>query len=237
MNNNTTPMDQFTVVTNKTTAIDDIQLVELEGLQIHIVTTVYNETYRVNPRTLKRNRYPVKKEIADRISEWSFLEFIKVTPEELQKYRDNGTPSFVLKNNDELFYTSVPEDLNFSVHNIVGAHKCAIPWKECRRLSAATDEEGGCAKVRAYASYIERYPWITFGFETFNTINDSLVVGNCLHYEKCPPTKKFSTKERVDIKLKLASYVWDDVTSIQQINERKLQNRLKYRNKRRNRYK
>lgn len=109
---------------------------------------------------------------------------IEVTPEMLADYRKKGISSFVLKVEGKLFYSAIPNNISFVSSTILGSHKCAIAGHECHRLSTASDEEGGCEKVRNCSNYIERYPWITTGYETFNTKHDSFVVVNCLHYMK-----------------------------------------------------
>ena len=151
------------------------------------------------------------------------LEFalIEVSPEELVEYRKNKVPSFVFKYDGKLYYTEIPYKVGMVGSTIFGEHKCATAGKECRRLSAATDEEGGCAKVRNRSNFIERYPWITTGYETFNTKHDTFIVISCSHYEMCPPREKRSPAELNKIKLSLAQYVWDDVETIEQVKARK----------------
>ena len=61
----------------------------------------------------------------------------------------------------------------------------------CQRLTAASDKNGGCGKVRAYSRCIERFDWITLGYETFNTANnDVFFVGECMNYIKANTSKK-----------------------------------------------
>lgn len=119
----------------------------------------------------------------DEIIESLSIDLTEVSLEELATYRKSKIPSFVLKIDGKLYYSSIPEDLNLYPYNIMGKHQCAIVAHECRRLSAASDENGGCEKVRNFSQKIEKYPWITIGYETFNTEHNSFVVLNCLHYE------------------------------------------------------
>lgn len=118
----------------------------------------------------------------------------QVTPEELLEFRKNNVSSLVLKIDDKLYHSEIPRNMSFTSERI-GPHMCAIPGHTCHRLSAYPDEKGGCAKVRAYSNFIERYPWITHGYETFNTEQDSFVVLSCSHYEPCPPRHCYSAKE------------------------------------------
>lgn len=120
----------------------------------------------------------------------------QITEAELLRYRLYGKPGFVLKSNDNYYYTEIPKDLRFIACNtLLGGHCC----RNCRRLSAASDADGGCEKVRNasilyYKEYsnrkaielsqrIEKYDFITFGFESFNTLHDALIVIECDHYE------------------------------------------------------
>ena len=70
----------------------------------------------------------------------------QVTPEELLEFRKNNVPSLVLKVDDKLYHSEIPRNMSFTSERI-GPHMCAIPGHTCHRLSAATVEEGGCAKV------------------------------------------------------------------------------------------
>lgn len=107
----------------------------------------------------------------------------ETTPEELSIIRCTNTPTFVLKRNGKLYSASVPYALNLFPYKLLGNHKCSYQMHTCKRLSATSDEDGGCAKVREMSHCIERYPWILSGYESFNTIHDIFIVDNCEHYE------------------------------------------------------
>jgi len=92
---------------------------------------------------------------------------------------------------------------------LLGAHKCNSVGNVCHKLSASKDEFGGCQKVRDTHKFLENYPWITKGYETFNTMHNSFVVADCLHYEKCPPRREFTAMEINRIKDSLESYAYD----------------------------
>ena len=79
--------------------------------------------------------------------------------------------------------TEIPTDVNiFTLAKCLGTHKCGKVREECKRLLALPDEKGGCEKVRNHSSFLERYPWIKEGYETFNTRKDIFVVKKCEHY-------------------------------------------------------
>lgn len=123
----------------------------------------------------------------------------EVTVDELCKHRMKKKPGFVYKERDKLFLASIPKNLRLSVTNDI--HLCSYSDKVCRFLSASSDPSIGCPKVRdrivSESEYknspekamltskrIEKYDFITRGMETFNTVDDSLIVLECSH---CQP--------------------------------------------------
>ncbi len=124
------------------------------------------------------------------------IRLVEVTTKKLAEYRKSRNPFLVLKVNGRLYCTKISDELSSEMENarIFGKHKCACNGKTCERLSSASDEEGGCAKVRNYGERIENYPFITIGYETFNTNYDALIVIECLKYknETVLFEKKFS---------------------------------------------
>ena len=152
------------------------------------------------------------------------LEFslVKVSSKRLTTYRYKGIPCFVLKVDGQLFYSRIPDELNLMPFNIIGEHQCYHSGNVCHRLSATSDEHNGCEKVRNGAKYIENYPWITSGYETFNTNYDVFVVLNCLHYQKeITPCQSLSIREINNAKLLLAQFIWPDVESFADIKVRR----------------
>ena len=118
----------------------------------------------------------------------------EITAEELKQIRKSDTPSFVLKEYGKYYYAQIPKEMSLYSSLLFGTHQCATTGKECRFLSAASDENGGCAKVREGCKGIEKYPWITVGYETFNTQRDCFIVSECDHYKPCVPKKKPSKR-------------------------------------------
>ena len=124
------------------------------------------------------------------------LRLRKVTEDELFELRASGKPGFVLKYDYSYFYSQIPDFLRFYFESL-GDHLCSNERCSCSRLSAASDCNGGCAKVRdrviqAYnkpftsalkaSQRIEKYDFISHGFESFNTVQDSLVVLECTQF-------------------------------------------------------
>lgn len=214
-------------VTKEVTQITkNIVLEGTHNLRAERFTTTYNVVREI-PSKPTQSISIVSKKIIDEKVEPLCFHLVEVTPEMLADYRKKGISSFVLKVDGKLYYSEIPNNISFVSSNILGTHKCALAGHECRRLSAASDEKGGCQKVRNCSNRIERYPWITAGYETFNTSHDSFVVVKCLHYEKCPPRKTYSSAEVGALKLGLAQFVWDDVDSLAAVRSRKEKERAK----------
>ena len=112
----------------------------------------------------------------------TFIPMWEVSKQELIALRKEKNPGFVLKLGNRLFYANiwqVPKNIRLVLDGDLSQHICS----SCCRLSAASDEEGGCAKTRALARHIERYEWITLGYETFNALSgDVLYVLKCNHF-------------------------------------------------------
>lgn len=166
--------------TLKTTVTTKTVLEGVETLRADILITTFEV---ITNRALK---VVSKRQIDAKVEHLSFP-LIEVEPETLTDYRRKRVPSFVLKVNGKFFYSKIQSDINLVSSTILGAHRCASIDSVCNRLSAATDEEGGCEKVRDSSNHIERYPWITMGYETFNTKYDTFLVVQCLHCENCQP--------------------------------------------------
>lgn len=132
----------------------------------------------------------------------------QVTPQQLLKHRSNlKQAGFVMKINDKYFHTKIPRNIKISTQRITldgfSTDSCNhICGYYCKRMSAAEDCDGGCAKVRdlqigtllkeegfytqeqalEVCERIEKYPFIKFGFETFNTVADATYVLVCDNY-------------------------------------------------------
>ena len=118
------------------------------------------------------------------------FELKTITRQQLLEFRKKRIPSFVLKDNENFFYTTIDPEISFLSPDILGHHMCSLAPDCCDRLSPASDEDGGCAKVRNMARFIELYPWISLGYETFNTRCDAFLVAKCDHYKRFVKTPK-----------------------------------------------
>ena len=134
--------------------------------------TTYNEKHKKNIKIKEKIIGEPKKEIVK-------IPIRKVSISEITALRECGKPGFLLKKGDELFYAEIKKHGDIECLFVM-PHKCA---DHCKHLSAASDENGGCAKIRNKDTFIERYPWIRLGYETFNTKNDVFVIAICNHHE------------------------------------------------------
>ena len=201
-----------------TSVIKNVRLEGVSALKADKVTSVIEVQYDLQPNT--GHPQSMHREPVGQIIEHLSFELVEVSPHEVAEYRKNGTPSFLLKKDGKLYIAKIPRNISFVTFTLLNTHRCSIIGNECRRLSAASDKDGGCAKVRDHATGIERYPWITLGYETFCTLHDSFVVAECLHYEKCTPRKAVSQVVSNNLKLGLAQFVWDDVTNREEVKKR-----------------
>ena len=213
-------------LSKETNSVKNIVLDGVKALRIDEITTTFEVERELHPLTNQPFRIFSKRQVDENVKTVMSYDLVEVTPEELAVYRKSGIPSFVLKVEGKLYYTSIPSDLNLVGSSILGEHQCAVVGHECKRLSAASDEHGGCAKVRDCCQRIERYPWITKGYETFNTSNNCFLVVQCEHYEKCPPRPKLSATQVQKAKLGLAQLLWD-VESREEVKKRLEKNGIK----------
>lgn len=185
-------------------------------LKIQNITIVSKVIRKINPET--NNMYIFsKKNLHKSVKTIMSIELMEVTAEELAVYRKSKISSFVLKINNKLYYASIPNDISFASYTILGPHKCALIDHECKRLSAASDKDGGCKKVREFSQCIEKYSWITTGYETFNTKYDCFVVVNCLHYQENTHRKPLEKKKLRKACMNLTQYLWSDLATEEEI--------------------
>lgn len=197
--------------------------IKLEGVE-SLTATKYVATYEIVRQLNPKNKKPIKmisKTLVNEETEEVVFYLEEVTLRELANLRKGKAGGFVLKNEGRYFYAEIPKHMNFVDAKILGSHKCADAEHVCQRLTPLADEEGGCAKVRGYAKYIERYPFITKGYETFNMSHNTFLVAHCEHFEAHPPRPKMSITRTNAQKLELARFVWPDVKNLEEVRRRK----------------
>lgn len=216
MKNNITPSYHTTIEEYRN--YKNFKLVQPEGEEIALTAERCHSVYQITRKILRNGETKITnkslKSQEVKAMSWSLR---KTDIKELAEYRRLGTPSFVLKVDGSLYHTVVPEDLSLLSTTLIGVHKCAIPNHECSRLSAASDEDGGCAKVRSHACSIENYPFIKTGYELFGVNGYGFVVVECSHYKECAPSNKISPEAKKQLKLGLAQHIWEDIESHEQL--------------------
>ncbi len=148
-------------------------------------------TYEIQGTTLLR-QIKDDKEIID-------FPLRKVEKKEILQLRYSGRPGFILKLGDDLYYGDITADVRIynNLENFE-KHMCAT----CNRCRAASDNMGGCQKVRdilpddsamskkkkiAEDKRIEKYDFVKIGYETFNCKAEVLGIVKCTHYKKIRP--------------------------------------------------
>lgn len=149
------------------------------------------------------------------------------TQKEVSQMRKENIPLLIVKK-DGILYAGYVKDIKPSTPT---GHLCAKGQSCCARLTAKSDEEGGCKKVRQKSKGIERCPFITDGYEITGTKIiltvpgfDCLVVQKCKNYlleEKRLPRANIS---REDLTLCLFQHINPDVLSIDEMRRRVLRN-------------
>lgn len=195
----TKPTYIFQVMLETTEVIRAVSLVSVHTLYAVKQIATWRVKRKINPKSGEPYANPISKiKVSERLIPMNFS-LREVTLEELFGYRHKNLPSFVLKKDEKLYFTRIPETLNISAPSILGSHLCTFPERECYRFSANSDERQGCAKVRNFAKCIELYPWITEGYETFGTSFDSFGVTKCNHY-KMISSKRATTSHKLLVK-------------------------------------
>ena len=124
----------------------------------------------------------VSKTLIDKASEDVSFKLEQTNRADLLEYRKNRESCLVYKVQKDVYYCKIPPEMTFFPQESFGKHVCSLLKDVCFRLSAKSDDEGGCAKVRNRARGIEYYSWITKGFETFGTHKNVFIVCACKHY-------------------------------------------------------
>lgn len=135
-----------------------------------------------------------------------------VTEEQLFKLRMSGKPGFIMKMDYQLWYTEIPANASLRAEKWF-VHKCCAGHSCCQRVSTLKDPEGcACIRDRSPLAYgrkyytkkqaylcsmrIEKYSFITFACETFNTVEEGLKIMECSNY--VVPKKRRYNNENLD---------------------------------------
>ena len=134
------------------------------------------ETFSIENGKQKLTR-TTKTEINTEILNLEEYSLKKIKKEKIYILRDFQRPFFLLKENQEYFVTSIPENMNLVGEKHICNHLCS----SCARLYP-----NECAKVLDIGKEkrIEKYPFIGKGFETSSNRIESFVVNECSRYKK-----------------------------------------------------
>ena len=117
----------------------------------------------------------------------------EITSHNLYEKRRNKIPSFILKEEDKLFWGEVDPKLHFislevemqKDDTVLKNHKCAILNKECAhfyKCPKVNDRNINSGAMLRWSKRIEKYWFITIGYETMYTAQDAFVVLKCAHF-------------------------------------------------------
>ena len=187
--------------------IEELTNFSLEGKRLK--AEKHTSTYITDPKN------GLRKCLSD-VCEPQVFELEEAMPETLKLCRENEIPYFVLKKDKKIFYTVLPSKVRILPSGALMGHHCS----SCHHLSAASDANGGCAKVREFSLGIEKYPWIVKGYETVGTSGDVFIVQRCENYEPDPPREPLPAGEANRRKLAIAQYVWDDISNVTDLRRR-----------------
>ena len=135
---------------------------------------------------------------------------IPTTAEEIGNLRAKKCAAFIYKKNGALYYTKIPKSLSLLGAKLLGNHLCAADKNVCSHLSAASDEDGGCEKVRNFSQGIENFSFILTGYETINTITNAFTVSECINHVKTLP-REIAPGTKKQLLLSLAHFAYDDI--------------------------
>lgn len=181
----------------------------LDGtVAIRICRTYYYEDGTV---TTENEEYPLK----------------EITFKQCYRKRRSLEPGILLKINGKNFFVNCPKkNLPKNMFNN-NKHLCLF----CKRCYASNPSEGGCLKVkdpfaqnlrypnenkwRWYNCMIDKYDFITAGYEVFNHQKEELVVLECDNFEYCiDVAPSYSYQEITKIKLNLARFLVPEARSL-----------------------
>ena len=158
----------------------------------------------------KKNDFPVIKN--NELVEDQILKFEPITKEEIISKRYRKETGIVMIFFGQLFYTKAPKYIRISkMAELMQGHLC----RKCMRLSAKSDEERGCQKVRDWpikfnprsiiddeenptlqskitkrdiieSMRIEKYPFLKFAMESINTTLPEILITDCNNFCKYP---------------------------------------------------
>jgi len=178
------------IVTNRQTVkVKEYILDERRALLEETISKTYKISNEIDKQTGESIRTVSINLVGEKKENTKKYPLKEITLEELAEIRESKTPSFLIKDFGKYYWAKIPAKMCLLKTNIMGEHKCANSTHDCAHISAASDEEGGCARVRAKYPKIEDFDFIKVGYQKFNTPHDEMNVIICMNHEVCPSRK------------------------------------------------
>lgn len=107
-----------------------------------------------------------------------FVVLHEICESDISVLRKGKKPGIIVKMDSIYYYAELCD--RCVIIECDAIHKCAT----CEHITAASDENGGCPKVRALRKHIEEYDRILWGYQVFNVYSPDVAVYVCLNYER-----------------------------------------------------
>ena len=125
----------------------------------------------------------------------------EINAEEIATLRRSKKPGIIVKFDSKTYYYAELCDRHVII-KCGAVHKC----RSCEHVTAASDEEGGCFKVRNLKKRIEEYSFILWGYQTINVNYKDLAVYVCWNYEPFNQKGKMNKADLVKMMAGLKEY-------------------------------
>lgn len=159
-------------------------------------TQITYEVTRINNSSNSDSTKGLKRKIINSTELTFIFHMTEVSSQEVTQFRTAKTPSLVIVMDGKMLHSEIPKELDLKTFKgYLGRYICAFSGTQCDRLLAAPDNKGGCAKVRNNSRGIELCSFISKGFETFNTLHDTMHVAGCCNYTAPQPREKTPKKK------------------------------------------
>ena len=93
-------------------------------LRINLSIKTFIVRRKVNIRT-RQNEKLLSKKLVNEETKNLNLKLSEISLSKLSDFRNKKVPSFVLKINENLYHTVIPDNISFFSSNILGCHQCA----------------------------------------------------------------------------------------------------------------
>lgn len=169
-----------------------------EGNKALVKRSEIVETIAVDKDSSEGNVSDITKQQRDKIEYMQFY-LNEISKSDIAEKRNSGIPGVIVKEDGKYYYAEIEKSINLN-RGMEVIHMCASGNNICRRMNGLSDAEGGCEKVRNRSTGIENFDCIRSGYESFNTIQDSLIVKECVNFTEPAPRKQYTPEEKFKLK-------------------------------------